>query len=80
MRGIIKKWGNSAAVRIPSGILKATRLGLDEVVELREEGGQIVIKPLRPVKLDLTKLLAEIKAENLHEGADTGAPVGKETL
>jgi antitoxin MazE len=80
MRGIIKKWGNSAAVRIPSGILKAARLELDEVVEMREEGGQIVIKPVRPVKVDLNKLLADIRPDNLHEGVDTGAPVGKEAL
>ena len=34
MRAIVKKWGNSAAVRIPSGILKAARLKLNEAIEV----------------------------------------------
>lgn len=80
MRAIVKKWGNSAAVRIPSGILKAVRLNLDEAVDVREEGGQIVIKPIRTNKVDLAKLLADITPENLHVGVDLGTPVGKETL
>ena len=80
MRVIIKKWGNSAAIRIPNGILKAARLGLEDMVEMREEGGQIVIKPVRPSKLDLEQLLAGIEPDNLHPGFDTGAPVGKESL
>jgi antitoxin MazE len=80
MRAIVKKWGNSAAVRIPSGIMKAVRLGLDEAVDVREEGGQIVIKPIRTSKVDLAKLLSEITPENLHPGVDFGHPVGKESL
>jgi antitoxin MazE len=36
MRAIVKKWGNSAAVRIPSGIMQAARLNLDEAVDVRE--------------------------------------------
>jgi antitoxin MazE len=80
MRAIVKKWGNSAAVRIPSGIMKAVRLGLDEAVDVREEGGQIVIKPIRTSKVELSKLLSEITPENLHDGVDFGHPVGKETL
>jgi antitoxin MazE len=80
MRAIVKKWGNSAAVRIPSSIMKAVRLGLDEAIDVREEGGQIVIKPIRTNKVDLAKLLTEITPENLHDGVDFGNPVGKETL
>jgi antitoxin MazE len=81
MRAIVKKWGNSAAIRIPSGIMQAARLGLDEAVEMREQGGQIVIKPIRSNrKVVLAELLAGITAENLHEGADFGRPRGKESL
>jgi antitoxin MazE len=80
MRAIVKKWGNSAAVRIPSGIMKAVRLNLDEAVEMREQGGHIVIKPIRPGKLKLLRLLDGITAENLHGGVDSGNPVGRESL
>jgi antitoxin MazE len=36
MRATVKKWGNSAAVRIPASVMQATRLDLDEVVDVRE--------------------------------------------
>ena len=80
MRAIVKKWGNSAAVRIPSGIMQAARLNLDETVDVREQGGQIVIKPIRTGKLDLAQLLAGITADNLQGGVDFGNPVGRESL
>jgi antitoxin MazE len=80
MRVIIKKWGNSAAVRIPSGIMEAAQLNLDEAVDVREQDGQITIKPIRTGKLDLAQLLRRITPENLHAGVDFGDPVGKESL
>jgi antitoxin MazE len=78
MRVIVKKWGNSASVRIPAGIMEAARLGLDAPVDVREEGGRIVIEPIR--ENNLARLLAAITPENLHTEADFGAPVGKELL
>ena len=80
MRAIVKKWGNSAAVRIPSGIMKAARLSMDEAVDVREQGGQIVIKPIRPGKVELIRLLEGITTENMHSGVDFGNPVGRESL
>jgi antitoxin MazE len=80
MRVIVKKWGNSASVRIPAGIMEATRLSLDDEVEVREEAGRIVIEPIRAPRYDLAKLLAKITPRNLHRESDFGAPVGKELL
>ena len=47
MRATVKKWGNSAAVRIPASVMQAFNIDLDEVVDVREEGGRIVIEPVR---------------------------------
>lgn len=80
MRVIVKKWGNSASVRIPTGIMEAARLGLDDAVDVREEGGRIVIEPIRPGEYDLDQLLAGITSKNLHGQVDFGAPVGNELL
>ena len=80
MRVVIRKWGNSASVRIPVGIMAASRLELDHVVDIREEGGRIVIEPMRAQKYDLKSLLARITPENLHREVEFGAPVGKEQL
>lgn len=73
MEVIVKKWGNSAAVRIPASIMAAAHVALDQPVEVREEQGRIVIEP---VKLD--ELLGGITAKNQHKPIDTGAPLGKE--
>lgn len=80
MRAIVKKWGNSAAVRIPSGIMRAVGFNMDEVVDVLEQDGQIVIKPIRPDDVALTRLLDGITAENLHGGVDAGEAVGRELL
>ena len=78
MRAVIRKWGNSASVRIPTAVLKAAKLGLDESVDVREESGRIVIEPARRKEYDLAELVKGITRGNLHEEADFGAPVGKE--
>ena len=80
MRVIVKKWGNSASVRIPVGIMEAARLSLDTPVDIREEEGRIIIEPIRSNEYDLARLLSGITPENLHTEADFGAPVGKELL
>ena len=80
MRGIVKKWGNSASLRIPAGIMQAAHLQLDDFVDIREEGGRIVIEPIQNDASNLDRLLAGITAENLHTEADFGAPAGKERL
>ena len=78
MQGVVKKWGNSAAVRIPASVLEAAHVHLDQPVDVREEAGRIVIEPLRPPSYDLASLIAGITDENRHEPIDTGAPVGQE--
>jgi antitoxin MazE len=78
MRTVVKKWGNSAAVRIPGSVMEAMHLPLDAVVEVRAEKGRIVIEPVRQKPHVLDDLLKEITAKNLHEAADFGPPEGKE--
>ncbi|HXA77487.1 MAG TPA: AbrB/MazE/SpoVT family DNA-binding domain-containing protein [Candidatus Acidoferrales bacterium] len=78
MRAVVKKWGNSASVRIPVAVLQAAHLELDEPVDVREESGRIVIEPMRRKEYDLADLLKGITRENLHAEAAFGRPVGKE--
>jgi antitoxin MazE len=74
----IKKWGNSAAVRIPAAVLEATRVEIDEPVDIREEAGKIIIEPLREKRYELEDLLKGITKNNLHEAVDFGSPEGEE--
>lgn len=74
----IRRWGNSAAVRIPAAVLQTAGLKPDDPVDVREEQGRIVIeRPLRKVA-DLQALVDQITPENLHEETDWGPPQGKE--
>ena len=78
MRSTVRKWGNSAAVRIPASVMAAARLVPDQPVDVREEGGRIVIEPVAASDYVLDDLLARITPESLHDEADFGAPAGKE--
>jgi antitoxin MazE len=80
MRVLVKKWGNSASVRIPAGVMQAARLELDQAVDVREENGRIVVEPIRPVEYDLATLVAGITDENRHEEVDFGRPVDSEKV
>ena len=78
MKATVKKWGNSAAVRIPASVMEAMHLDLDEVVEVRAEKGRIVIEPLQKRTFVLDELLKGITTKNVHEGVDFGSRQGKE--
>jgi antitoxin MazE len=78
MKAMVRKWGNSAAVRIPASVMQAMHLELDEVVDVREEAGRIVIEPVRQKRYELGTLLQGITPKNRHEAVDFGTAMGKE--
>ena len=78
MKMVVKKWGNSASVRIPAAMMEAARLHLDQPVDVREEAGRIIIEPIRDEMYELAALVAGITDENRHEAVDMGPPVGRE--
>ena len=78
MRVVVKKWGNSASVRIPASVMAAARLSLDQPVEVREEDGRIIIEPVQPDRYDLASLVEAINDDNRHDSVEFGAPRGRE--
>lgn len=78
MEVLIRKWGNSAAVRIPAAVLAEAGFALDEPVDVREDRGRIVIEPLRGKKFAIRDLVRGIRRDNLHEAVETGPAVGRE--
>lgn len=78
MKTVVSRWGNSASVRIPAAVMEAARLRLNQPVDVREEGGRIVIEPIRDVSYDVETLVAGITDENRHDPIDMGPPVGHE--
>ncbi len=80
MKVVVKKWGNSAAVRIPAVVMQAMHLKLDEVVDVREDDGRIVIESVREKVYRLDDLVRGITPENQHSAVDFGHPAGQEIL
>jgi antitoxin MazE len=78
MRVVVKKWGNSASVCIPASIMAAANLELAQEVDIREQGGAIIVTPVRPPKYDLDDLVAGITDENRHDVVSFGKPAGDE--
>lgn len=78
MKAVVKKWGNSAAVRIPAAIMEAAHLTLEQVLDVREEGGRLIIEPVEEESVSLEELVAGITADNRHDDIDFGKPVGQE--
>ena len=80
MEAVLKKWGNSIGVRLPSSVLKETRLTENQRVEIRAKKGAIVIKRMRVQRYALSELLARVTPRNRHDSVEFGRPVGRELL
>jgi antitoxin MazE len=78
MEAVIRKWGNSPAVRLPVAMLKQAGLQSDQRVELLVADGCILIQPSPKVEYSLDALVNGITRANSHAEADFGRPVGKE--
>ena len=78
MRVQVKKWGNSASVRIPASIMAAAALHIDQEVDVREEEGRIIIEPVLSPAYDLDAFLARMTLDTFPEPVEFGAPVGNE--
>lgn len=78
MKTRIKKWGNSLGLRIPAIFIKELNITVDSEIELVNNNGQLIVKPIRSSKYNLGDLLAGITEDNLHSETDTGTTIGKE--
>lgn len=80
MEAVIRKWGNSPALRLPSAALKEAGYQLEQKVSLIVSRGRIIIQPSEKVEYDLDALVAGITAGNTHSEFSFGKPVGKEAF
>ncbi len=80
MRSSIKRWGNSAALRLPASVLKQANFSSEQEVEFHVAKGRITIVPASENEFDLEYLLAGITKDNLHSEVDFGKPVGNEAF
>ena len=80
-RQILKRWGNSLAVRIPANI--ASELSLEEGQEVQVEviDGRVTVRPHQAIRrFSRERLIQQFREGKLerHEEVDFGDPVGTE--
>lgn len=78
MESIIRKWGNSPAVRINAAAMKIAAFDIEQRVTIKATKGRIVIESADTLEFNLKDLVAGITQENIHEEADFGEPAGRE--
>jgi len=66
MKEIIKKWGNSPALRLPNSVMELAQLTLGQAVNVNVLNGKLVIEPIVSKKTRLDELLAGITSDNIH--------------
>ena len=80
METVIRKWGNSPALRLPTALLKEAGYQLEQKVDLVVSRGRIIIQPSKKIEYDLDTLVNGINAGNTHDEVNFGQPVGHEAL
>lgn len=80
MEAVIRKWGNSPALRLPTAALKEAGYQLEQKVNLVVSRGRILIEPSEKVEYDLDALVRGITPGNTHSEVSFGKPVGLEEL
>ena len=80
MEAVIRKWGNSPALRINATVMKIASFDIEQRVTIKATKGRIVIEPADKPDLRLEDLVAAITRANVHDEVTFGAPVGKEAL
>ena len=78
MEIVIKKWGNSDGIRIPSNILKALNLKTNDVLNIDTDGEKIIISVPKKKKICLANEFKNYKGKNLAKDFSWDESVGKE--
>lgn len=78
METLVKKWGNSLALRIPKTVAVELGLKSNSHIRLSLEKKKLVIVPLNKPGYSLKKLLSQVNSKNKHREADFGRAMGGE--
>ena len=71
MEAVIRKWGNSPALRLPTAVLKEASYRLEQKVNLLVSRGRIIIQPSKKIEYDIDELVNGIHAKNTHDEVST---------
>ncbi|NTV52083.1 MAG: AbrB/MazE/SpoVT family DNA-binding domain-containing protein [Candidatus Firestonebacteria bacterium] len=74
----IQKWGNSLALRIPSGFAKSMHIANGAAVDVSLKNNKLIIAPSVEKKMLLEEMLEKVTPKNIHAEIKSGHAVGKE--
>ena len=77
METVVKKWGNSLGIRIPSALVKEYGINDGTTVEFVQKKEGIVLIP-KSKKDRLFEMLAKVDSNNIHSEKDFGTIEGNE--
>ena len=77
MNVVVEKWGHSAAIRVPVGLLAAARMAVDDTVDIHAEPGRLVMELVHPPE-PVGVLIGRITPGNLYGEVDFGRAAGRE--
>lgn len=80
MKGQVKKWGNSLAVRIPAPVAEALGLKENAPVQLAIMNGRLTIEPVSRTRnrYTIAELVEGMAPDNIHQAVVVSGPVGNE--
>ncbi len=79
MQVLLSKWGNSLGLRLPKALTAEIGVSEGQKVEVRAEGGRIVVEPVRKT-LTLEQMMENVTPEAMREAWDWGEDVGREII
>lgn len=79
MQVLVSKWGNSLGLRLPKALTEQIGVTEGQKVEIRAEGGRIVVEPVRS-PLTWEQMLENTTPEELRNAWDWGEDVGREIV
>ena len=74
---ILKKWGNSIALRLPSAVVKAEKFVAGNQVQIHISGHGLKVSKM-PGDSRIVELCAAITPGNVHLQTEWGTPQGQE--
>jgi len=74
---VLKKWGNSIALRLPSAVVKAEQFVAGNQVQIHISGHELQVSKM-PGESRIVELCAAITPENVHLQTEWGTPQGQE--
>ncbi len=80
MDTVIRKWGNSPALRLSAAAMKLAAFDIEQRVTIKASRGRIVIEPSERMDFKLKDLVAGINPANRHDEVSFGGPQGNEAL